>query len=303
MSAGGTAATDLYPLGWFRFRLTRDDGAILVTSGKDNDDWSFKAFDPAPGDRSRCEAVLGSRDATNSLLAQLRAGGWGVEAWAKLFIVASQRSVDQECARPRAFLEVTALHLLLVVCAGTSGWKWVVLTWSLATSHLGLLKERTSLGPANIINLLRANLPALEKSLGRWAPVFALISDFVDGKLARATGTETSFGQYADFFADTALWIWFSVRYETSRTVRTAAFAAWALPVVLVASVSFAQGRMIDVPRSWWFRPAAVGQVLLGARMARRWFRPTHYKRGQETGDGSLLIQGPRCIDLGGTSG
>ncbi len=142
----------------------------------------------------------------------------------------------------------------------------------------------------------------LSRSRGRWAPVFALISDFVDGKLARATGTETSFGQYADFFADAAFWIWFSGRYETSRTICTATFAVWALPVVPVASVSFARGQMIDVPRAWWFRPAAAVQVLLGARMVARWFRPTHY-RGQETGDGSLLIQGPRCIDLGGTSG
>lgn len=195
-----------------------------------------------------------------------------------MLVVASQRSVDQARARPRALLEVTALHLLLGVCAGTSGRKWVALTWSLAASHLGLLEERRSLGPANIITLLRANLPALEKSLGRWVPVLALISDFVDGKLARATATETSFGQYADFFADTALWTWFSMHYETSRTVRAATFAAWCLPVVLVASVSFARGRMIDVPRSWWFRPAAVVQVLLGARMVRRWFRPTHFR-------------------------
>ncbi|WP_442853296.1 CDP-alcohol phosphatidyltransferase family protein [Arthrobacter sp. H14] len=214
--------------------------------------------------------VLSSREATNDLLTQLRAGGWRADAWAKLLIMASQRSVDQARARPQALLEVTALHLILGGCAGGHGWKWVALTWSLAASHLGLLEERKSLGPANIITLLRANLPALENTLGRWVPVFALISDFVDGKLARATGTETSFGQYADFFADTALWTWFSLRYETSRTVRTAAFAAWALPVVLVASASFARGKMIDVPRSWWFRPAAAVQVLLGARMVRR---------------------------------
>ncbi|WP_049822038.1 CDP-alcohol phosphatidyltransferase family protein [Arthrobacter sp. H41] len=221
-------------------------------------------------------AVPGSREAIDDLLSQLHTGGWGLEAWVGLLVKASQRSVDQARARPQALLEVTALHVLLGVCAGAPGWKWVMVTWSLAASHLGLLEGRKSLGPANIITLMRANLPALENSLGRWVPVLALISDFVDGKLARATGTETSFGQYADFFADTALWTWFSMHYESSRTVRTATFTAWSLPVVLVAFVSFARGRMIDVPRSWWFRPAAAVQVLLGARMIRRWLRSVH---------------------------
>ena len=233
---------------------------------------------PVPTARSRPLSVTSagalaprSRAATNDLLAQMRADGWCAGAWLRLLIAASRRSVDQARRRPRALAEVTALHLAFAAVAGRRGSKWIVLTWSLAATHLGLLEDRRSLGTANVLTLVRANLPAIESSVGRWVPVLALTSDFIDGKLARGIGAETSFGQYADFLADTAFWTWFSLQYETSRTVRTATFAAWLVPVIGVLSGSIARGRMIEVPRRWWFRPAAVVQVLLGLRVARRW--------------------------------
>ncbi|WP_442859138.1 CDP-alcohol phosphatidyltransferase family protein [Arthrobacter sp. CAN_A2] len=114
-----------------------------------------------------------------------------------------------------------------------------------------------------------------------WVPSLALISDFVDGKLARATGTVSSFGQYADFLSDTALWTWFSLRHEPRRTVQLAALTAWLAPVIVVLAGSFMGGRMIEVPRRWWFRPAATVQVLLGARMALRWLRSRPLSDGQ----------------------
>jgi phosphatidylglycerophosphate synthase len=220
-------------------------------------------------------AAPSSRAATNELLANLKAGKWRADAWWQLLVDASKRSVEQARARPQALLEMTALHLGFAAGPGRRGWKWVLMVWFLAATHLGLLEERKSLGTANLLTLTRANLPATEHVLGRLVPVLALASDFIDGKLARATKTETAFGKYADFLADTALWTWFSLRHEPSRIMQVATLAAWAAPVVAIISSSFAHGRMIDAPRRRWFRPAAAAQVLLGVRMLRRWTQQT----------------------------
>lgn len=211
-----------------------------------------------------------SRTATNELLALARDGGWTMGAWFRLLRAASRRSVEQALIRPRPFFEVTALHLLLAGMAGRRGRTWISVSWTLAATHLGLLEDRRSLGPANALTLSRANLPAVGHRLGGWVPALALASDFVDGKLARATGTESSFGQYADFLADTAVWTWFGLRHETSRTLQLAALAAWVAPVAVVLSGSLLRGRMVDVPRRWWFRPAATVQLILAARAAIR---------------------------------
>lgn len=222
-----------------------------------------------------------SRAATNELLAQARDSGWHLGAWLRVLYAACHRSIDQARARPRALLEVTALHVLFAGIAGRRGWTWVAATWALAVTHLGLLEDRKSLGLANSLTLMRANLPAVEHVLGPWVPTLALITDFVDGKLARATKTESSFGQYADFLSDTVLWTWFSASHETNRTLRWATLAAWAAPITVVLSGSVIRGRMIDVPRLWWFRPAASVQVLLGARMVLRWLRTRPLPDGQ----------------------
>jgi phosphatidylglycerophosphate synthase len=171
-------------------------------------------------------------------------------------------------------LEVTALHLFVGTIAPRRRRGWVALSWFLGATHLGLLEDRQSLGLPNTITLLRGNLPALEHRLGLWVPVLGLASDFIDGKLARRTETETLFGLHADFLADAAFWAWFALHAETSRVAKAAVFAAWIAPVALVGALSIFRGRMIDVPRSRWFRPAAAVQVWLGIRMVRRWLRP-----------------------------
>ncbi|MEO6827043.1 MAG: CDP-alcohol phosphatidyltransferase family protein [Microbacteriaceae bacterium] len=136
----------------------------------------------------------------------------------------------------------------------------------MASIHLGMLEERTSIGVPNALTLIRANLPALERRLGVGVPAIALITDFLDGKISRAAGAVTHFGEQADFLADAAVWAWFTVRHETNRWIRAATFAAWVGTVVAVGVCSFAGGAMKDIPRSRWVRPAAVLEVLIGVR-------------------------------------
>lgn len=89
-----------------------------------------------------------------------------------------------------------------------------------------------------------------------------------DGRISRATGTETRFGRQADSLADTAVWTWFTIRHEHNRWLRGATFAAWGATVVAVTAFSFAGGAMRDVPRSRWIRPAAAVQLVFGTRIA-----------------------------------
>ncbi|MBC7725168.1 MAG: CDP-alcohol phosphatidyltransferase family protein [Burkholderiaceae bacterium] len=129
-----------------------------------------------------------------------------------------------------------------------------------------MLGDRRSIGIPNALTLIRGNLPAVEHRLGRALPVLSLATDFADGKIARATGAVTPFGTQADFLADTAFWTWFIVRHEPSRVVRVLTLASWAVPVLAIAAASITKGRMLDVPRSAWFRPAAAMEVFIGAR-------------------------------------
>lgn len=214
-----------------------------------------------------------SRDATNRLLEQLRRRQWRPGAWAQFLALATARSARQALDHPRALLEVTTLHLLVALDTDRRGRHWVALAWLLSATHLGLLEDRKSLGAANIITLVRGNLPALEHRLGTAVPVLALLSDFVDGKLARATGNVTLFGEHADFIVDTAFWTWHSVHHEPSKAVRAATFTAWVVPVIAVGAGAFMRGEMIDVPRVRWFRPAATVQVVLGLRVVQRLVR------------------------------
>lgn len=154
--------------------------------------------------------------------------------------------------------------------AGKGHRTWVCVSWALAVSHLGLLEEKRDLGMPNTATLIRANLPAVEHRIGRWVPLVALASDFVDGAIARKTGTATLFGKHADFLADTAFWTWFTIRHEPSRCARALTFAAWVAPVAAIAGASFATGRMIDLPRSRWLRPSAAVEIFAGARAIRR---------------------------------
>lgn len=102
--------------------------------------------------------------------------------------------------------------LLSLSRRGGGGRAWVVVSWALAITHLGLLGPRRSLGAANLVTVARANLPAL--ATGRWTSVVMVTGDMLDGRLARRRGEVTVFGCYADSIADAACWTWFAARHE-----------------------------------------------------------------------------------------
>jgi hypothetical protein len=217
--------------------------------------------------RSRRNDVVGSsRAATDALLHDLAAGGWRPAAWARFLVAATGRSVDQARLHPRALAEVTVLHGLLLAVVPPPGRRWVSTSWLLSSTHLGLLEARSHLGPADLLTLTRGNLPAVVSARHPWLASLALATDFVDGRLARRTGTTTPFGAYADVFADAAFWIWFTTDPENRRGLRATAVLTWLLPVGAVTAVSIGRGRMVDAPRPRWVRPAATLQVLLAGR-------------------------------------
>ena len=216
--------------------------------------------------RGRRHGAGSSRAATDDLLHHLAAGGWRPAAWAHFLAAATRRSVDQARLHPRALAEVSALHGLLLAVAPPSGRRWVSTSWLLASTHLGLREDRSHLGPADFLTLARGNFPAVVSARHPWLASLALATDFVDGRLARRTGTTTPFGAYADVFADAAFWIWFTTDPENRRGLRATAVLTWLLPAGAVTAVSIGRGRMVDAPRPRWVRPAATLQVLLTGR-------------------------------------
>jgi hypothetical protein len=202
-----------------------------------------------------------SRAATNELLGQLRDDHWRPQAWTQFLVRAVQRSTQQARLRPRAFAEATALHGALFAAGRRP---WTLTSWVLTITHLGLLEGRRTLGAANAVTLLRANLPTVAPS--RWLGLVALGADVLDGQLARRSHTETLFGAHADSLADAAFWLWFAARYEPNRLLRAAALGTWAAPVLAFTTASVAGGRLIDPPRPVAVRPAAAMQALLAAR-------------------------------------
>ncbi|MFD4586895.1 CDP-alcohol phosphatidyltransferase family protein [Streptomyces sp. NPDC058434] len=155
-------------------------------------------------------AMADSRAATNALLAELREDRLAPEAVGRFVGQAAHRSLGQAARRPRALAELTALHAILYTLAAgrRPGPGWVAASWVPAASHLGLLEHRTRLAPADILTLLRANLPALPGGTSRASGVLAVGLDLADGRLARHQGTTSPFGDYADTFADAAFWMW-----------------------------------------------------------------------------------------------
>ena len=211
-----------------------------------------------------------SRAATDELLSGLRRGGFGGRALGAFIADATLRSIREARKRPIALAEATAVHVGMAALAHPHGRVWVATSWLMTVTHLGMLEERRTMGIPNLLTVARANLPAASARLGSTVPVLALVTDFVDGKLARRTGTVTRFGTQGDYLADAALWTWFTVKHEHSRGWQLATFAAWAIPVAGLTIASFAKGGMVDVPRSRWLRPAAAVEVLIGARVLAR---------------------------------
>lgn len=229
--------------------------------------------------RSRLRAAA-SRESSDILLSVLRDGRWRPAAWGRFIQLATLRSVDTARANPRSFVQSTVIHLPFLLLADRGRRLWVLTSWLMAVTHLGMLDGRDSLGVPNTLTLVRANLPALESRLGRTLPILSLATDFADGKIARATGRVTPFGAQADFIADTAFWTWFVVRYEPSRMLLVATVAAWAAPVLGLAAAGAVKGRMTDLPRSAWFRPAAVLEIVIGVRAIIRMIRPRAASKG-----------------------
>ena len=214
----------------------------------------------------RAPGAENSRAATNELLTELHAGHWRPGAWVRFLAHASHRSVQQALLHPHALAESTLLHAGFLLAARRRRRRWVVVSWALVTTHLGMLGPRRSLGIPNVLTMIRANLPAIGSRLGRWLGVAALATDLLDGRLARATRTETHFGTYADSLADATFWTYFAARHEPNRFVRGLAVAAWVAPVSVVTVESFRRGRMVEHPRPALLRPAAVMQAVLAAR-------------------------------------
>ncbi len=131
---------------------------------------------------------------------------------------------------------------------------------ALSVVHLGLLEHRTRLATADILTMMRGNFPAMPGGAGRASGALAVGLDLADGRLARHQGATTPFGEYASTFADAAYWTWLTLRHEPSRTLRTAAIAAWALPVVTVTGLALRRGTMPERPRPVLLRPAAALQ-------------------------------------------
>jgi len=179
-------------------------------------------------------------------------------------LATSLRSVRQARDHPRATVELTVMHAALGALAKGGHRRWLTISWLMAVTHLGMLGPARSIGAASALTLLRANLPVLASGTP-WLGVAALVSDKADGILARRAGP-TQFGHYADSLADSAFWAWFAYRHESDRRVLAAAALAWVAPVVAVTAVSFAQGRMVEAPRSVWLRPAAAMQAILALR-------------------------------------
>jgi len=226
--------------------------------------------------RRRILDGVDSRAATNELLGRLRQRGFGARALGAFVADATLRSIREARKRPIALAEATAVHVGMAALAHPYGRVWVLTSWLMTVTHLGMLEERRRMGLPNLLTVARANLPAAEARLGTARIVaLALVTDFVDGKLARSTGTVTRFGMQGDYLADAALWTWFTLKHERSRAWQVATFAAWAIPVAGLTVASFAKGGIVDLPRSRWLRPAAAVEVLIGARVLVRLLGPS----------------------------
>ncbi|MER6999517.1 CDP-alcohol phosphatidyltransferase family protein [Streptomyces sp. NPDC000410] len=209
-----------------------------------------------------------SRTATDVLLAELHDGHLAPAAAVRFLSQAARRSLHQAARRPQALAELTALHgVLFALAAGRRpGRCWVTASWALAVLHLGMLEHRDRLAAADVLTLMRANLPALPGGSSRASGVLAIGLDLADGRLARHQGTTSPFGEYADTFADTAYWTWLTLRHEPSTAVRVAAVAAWALPVAAVTGLAVYRGSMPERPRPVLLRPASALQAVVALR-------------------------------------
>jgi hypothetical protein len=212
-----------------------------------------------------CPIDVDSRAFTDAALAELRGARWAPAGWARFVARVTTRSAEQVAQHPRAATEATAVHAAFLVASRGRSRMWILSSWAMTITHLGLLGPHSSLGWPNAVSLARANLPATGRRLGRWLGLVALASDKLDGTLARRTAP-TMFGFYADSLADAAFWTWFSAWHNPNRLIRAAALTAWVAPVATLGAASLAQGKMVESPRPARLRPAAAMQAALALR-------------------------------------
>ncbi|MFE9259027.1 CDP-alcohol phosphatidyltransferase family protein [Streptomyces sp. NPDC006879] len=214
-----------------------------------------------------------SRAATDALLGTLRdEGGLTPERLRRLLWLAGHRSVRQAATRPRAVLQVSAVHGLLAALATRRrpGPRWVATAWALSLLHLGLLERRRAIAAADVLTLIRGALPATALGASRWSGAVAVTLDVIDGHLARRRCATSPFGAYADSLADAAFWTWMALNYEPNRTLRAVAVGVWCGPVVVVTALAVRRGAMPRGLRPVVLRPAAAMQILLALRRLRR---------------------------------
>lgn len=146
------------------------------------------------------------------------------------------------------------------------------------------------LGPADWVTLVRAVLVAVITVLvvrGFWAPVpvvplvalgiAALLSDLLDGYVARRTATTSAFGARFDMEVDAALILVLSVHLARS-------YGAWVLAIGLMRYALWAAERLLPwlrgpLPPRFWRKvvASATGQTLtyLSSTLFPRWFAIT----------------------------
>jgi phosphatidylglycerophosphate synthase len=213
--------------------------------------------------RAPVERPVGSREFVDSALGDLKDGGYRPREWDRFLRRCGRRSLEQIAAHPRAAFEIVALHAALAAAGGIR--LRVAISALVAVTHLGLLGEGDrSLGLANSLSLVRANLPPR-----RWAAPVALLSDLADGALARGPRS-TAFGSYADPLADLSFWGGVAFQLGTRRLTRAAVLGLWLGPAVAITVAYFAQGRTVDYPRPLVVRRLSAGtQVLLALQLLR----------------------------------
>lgn len=159
---------------------------------------------------------------TRNLLADLREARFGASGWTRFFGDSFSRACEQRQARPRASRETVAAGVAgLVVWGGAAasghrvlalvGAGWWLLVVVLLVLHLGMLETPDGrpvgrLGVPNLLTLGRAGvipaLPALSPWLVAWALLAAVVSDVLDGALARGRGPVTRLGFWLDRTVD-----------------------------------------------------------------------------------------------------
>jgi phosphatidylglycerophosphate synthase len=220
--------------------------------------------------RSPIARPAGSRRFVDDALAELAAGHWSPSSWLQFIWRCCVRSTEQAASHRRAFLELSLLHLALMRGRPRP---WPIVAWLLAVTHLGLLGDgRRGALVANHLSLLRANLPLLSTSAAPWTAGVAVLTDFLDGRLARARNEETAFGAYADPLADLVFWSWYVFRNESNPWIRAATVIAWPLPATVITAAYFVRGRTVDYPRPTFTRLlSGAFQCWIGMRAFQRW--------------------------------